>query len=95
MTAFAELDGLTTEQLRVRAFAAARDKHDLKFFWNLIQILPHADDTERLDVSTGSYGASIEDVIDLWREFTGHDYGDQEPVIRAAFIEYLQKVNKP
>jgi len=27
----------------------------------------------------------------LWRELTGHGYGDQEPLVRAAFIDYLQK----
>lgn len=89
MPDFAELDALSTEQLRVQAFAAARKRRDVGFFWNLIKILPHADDAERLDASTGAYGASIEDAIDLWREFTGHDYGSQEPVIRAAFVSYL------
>jgi hypothetical protein len=86
---FVQLDGLSTEELRREAFKLARDRHDGRFFWDLFQHLPHADEAERVDGSTGSIGASIEDAIGLWREFTGHDYGDQEPVIRAAFIDYL------
>ncbi len=86
---FAELDELTTEDLRQRAFQLARERHDGRFFWDLFRHLPHADEAERVDGSTGSIGASIEDAIGLWREFTGHDYGEQEPVIRAAFIDYL------
>jgi hypothetical protein len=88
---FAELDELSTEELRQRAFQLARERRDGRFFWDLFRHLPHADEAERVDGSTGSFGASIEDAIGLWREFTGHDYGDQEPVIRAAFIDYLLK----
>jgi hypothetical protein len=89
MTAFAELDRLSTEELRQEAFQRARDRRDPGFFWDLFRHLPHADEAERVDGSTGSFGASIEDAIGLWREFTGHDYGDQESVIRAKFIDYL------
>jgi hypothetical protein len=89
MTAFAELDRLSTEELRQEAFRRARDNRDPGFFWDLFRHLPHADEAERVDGSTGSFGASIEDAIGLWREFTGHDYGDQESVIRAKFIDYL------
>ncbi len=88
---FAELDALTTEELRQQAFQLARAHRDGRFFWELFRHLPHADEAERMDGSTGAFGASIEDAIGLWREFTGHDYGDQEVVIRAAFIDYLIK----
>lgn len=86
---FAQLDALSTEQLRDRAFASARGRGDLRFFWQLFRHLPHADDTESLDGSTGSFGATVDDAVGLWREFTGHAYGEQEPVIRAAFVDYL------
>jgi hypothetical protein len=86
-----ELAALSTEQLRDRAFTVARKRHDLRFFWELTQHLPHADDTESVDGSTGSIGTSIEDAVGLWRELTGHEYGEKEPVIRAAFIDYLQR----
>jgi hypothetical protein len=85
----AELDTLSTEELRKRAFARAIDRRDLGFFWSLLRHLPHADDTEELDASLGAVGASVDDAVALWREFTGHGYGDAEPLLRAAFIDYL------
>ncbi len=85
----AELDALSTEELRRRAFARAVERRDVGFFWSLLRHLPHADDTEELDASLGAVGASIEDAVALWREFTGHGYGDAEPLLRAAFIDYL------
>jgi hypothetical protein len=86
---FAELDKLSTEELRERAFALARDRRDVGFFWSVVRHLPHADDAEELDGSLGSYGASVDDAVALWRELTGHGYGEAEPLLRAAFIDYL------
>jgi hypothetical protein len=88
---FADLDALSTEELRERAFDLARKRRDLSFFWSVFQHLPHADDAEGLDASLGAYGASVEDAVSLWREFTGHEYGEAEPILRAAFIDYLMK----
>lgn len=85
----ADLDSLPTEELRQRAFALAVKNHDVGFFWSILRHLPHADDTESLDASLGAVGASINDVIALWREFTGHGYGEAEPLLRAAFVDYL------
>jgi hypothetical protein len=87
----AELAILPTEELRKRAFALARERRDLRFFWSVLQHLPHADDAEELDASLGAVGASIDDAVGLWREFTGRGgYGDAEPLLRAAFIDYLR-----
>ena len=87
---FANLDQLSTEELRERAFHRARDRHDIKFFWSVLRHLPHADDPEG-DASLGAYGASIDEAVALWREFTGHGLGENEPLLRAAFIDYLIK----
>jgi hypothetical protein len=87
----AELDALSTEELRERAFHQARERHDIGFFVNIIRHLPHADDAESVDGSLGSVGAEISDLVSMWREFTGHGYGDAEPLLRAAFIDYLMK----
>ena len=86
----AELDTLSTEELRKRAFARARERRDVGFFWSVLRHLPHADDTEELDASLGAVGASIDDAVALWREFTGQGYGDREPLLRAAFVDYLR-----
>ncbi|HET6213686.1 MAG TPA: hypothetical protein VFE14_12555 [Micromonosporaceae bacterium] len=86
---FAELDALSTEELRERAFDLARERRDVSFFWSVLQHLPHADDAEGLDASMGAYGASVDDAVALWREFEGDDLGETEPLLRAAFIDYL------
>jgi hypothetical protein len=88
--AVADLEALSTEELRKMAFARALHHADVRFFWDVLRHLPHADDAESLDGSLGSVGASIDDAVALWRELSGHGYGDAEPLLRAAFIEYLR-----
>jgi hypothetical protein len=88
---FAELDALPTERLRERAFARARERRDLGFFWSVLKHLPDADEAAELDGAPNSIGPTIDEAMALWRELTGHGYGDQEPLLRAAFIDYLQK----
>jgi hypothetical protein len=85
---FAELDALSTEELRERAFDRARDRHDLRFFWSLFEHLPVSEDG-----TDGSLGiqSTVDDAIALWKESTGHEYGDREPLIRAVFIDYILK----
>jgi hypothetical protein len=86
----AELDSLPTEELRERAFAKARQRRDLGFFWSLFTHVPHGgDDTS--DGWLGSVAATIDDAVALWREVTDHEYGQAEPLVRAAFIDYLLK----
>jgi hypothetical protein len=87
----ADFDALSTEELRKLAFARAFRHADVGFFWDVVRHLPHADDAESLDGSLGSVGASIDDAVALWRELTGHGYGDAEPLLRAHFIDYLSK----
>jgi hypothetical protein len=88
---FAELDALPTEQLRERAFALARSRHDVAFFWSVVKHLPDADDAAELDGAVNSIGPTIDEAVALWRELGGRGYGEQEPLLRAAFIDYLQK----
>ncbi|HET9516384.1 MAG TPA: hypothetical protein VFO77_01530 [Actinoplanes sp.] len=90
-TSFAELDALATEQLRERAFAVARQRRDIGFFWSVLRHLPDADDAATLDGSPNSVGPTVDEAVALWRELTGHGYGEQEPLLRAAFIDYLQR----
>jgi hypothetical protein len=88
---FDELDALPTEQLRERAFAQARHRHDLGFFLDLFRHLPGADTYD--EGGDGSLGlqAGVDEAVALWRELRGHGYGDEEPLIRARFIDYLLK----
>lgn len=87
---FAELDALPTEELRERAFAAARRRRDVGFFFSVLRHLPDADEAATLDGSPNSVGPTIDEAVALWRELTGHGYGEQEPLLRAKFIDYLQ-----
>ena len=89
---FAELDALPTEELREQAFALARKHRDVSFFWSVLKHLPNSDEASELDGAPNSIGPTVEEAIALWREFEGHvSYGEQEPLLRAAFIDYLQK----
>ena len=88
---FAELDALPTEELRERAFTVARHHHDIGFFWSVFKHLPDSDEASELDGAPNSIGPAIDEAVALFRELEGHGYGDQEPLLRAAFIDYLQK----
>ena len=88
---FAELDALPTEKLRERAFAKARDKHDVRFFWSVFKHLPDADEAAGLDGAPNSIGPTVDEAVALFRELEGRNLGEQEPLLRAAFIDYLQK----
>lgn len=84
-----DLDTLSTEELRQRAFALARRRRDLGFLWDLFTHVPRHHD-EGHDGWLGSLTVSFEDAASLWREVTGHRYGEAEPVVRAKFIDYLR-----
>jgi hypothetical protein len=89
---FAELDALSTEELRERAFARARRRMDVGFFWSVLRHLPDADEAGSLDGAPNTVGPTIDEAVALWREFTGHGYDpESEPLLRAAFIDYLLK----
>ncbi|HEX5596256.1 MAG TPA: hypothetical protein VFX61_09610 [Micromonosporaceae bacterium] len=88
---FADLDALSTEELRERAFAVARDRRDVEFFWSVLRHLPDADEAAMLDGAPNSVGPTIDEAAALWREMTGHGYGELEPLLRAAFLDYLLK----
>ncbi|HVE98326.1 MAG TPA: hypothetical protein VNA12_04020 [Mycobacteriales bacterium] len=90
MASSAELDALDTETLRTRAFELARSRHDLRFFWDLAKHVPAAAGAAADDGFTAP-GASISDLIELFRELRGEHLGDAEPMIRAHFIDYLAR----
>ena len=88
---FAELDQLPTDELRQRAFAVARERHDVRFFWSVLRHLPNADEAAALDGAPNSVGPTVDEAAALWRELTGHGYEESAPLLRAAFIDYLMK----
>lgn len=84
-----DLDALTTEQLRQQAFEHARAEHDLGFFWDLVKHLRSTRNFAAEDGSSGSLTGSLAEAVELARELMGKDYGDDEPLLRARFIDYL------
>lgn len=85
-----DLDDLTTEQLREQAFDKARKAHDLRFFWDLARHLRASHNIAGEDGSSGAITGTLVELYDLARELTGHELGDDEPLVRARFLEYLR-----
>jgi hypothetical protein len=88
---FAELDALSTHDLRERAFAVAERRHDLGFFWDLTKHLRATEDIASDDGSAGGLGESVTGAVELVSELLGHHDDSLDPMIRAHFIDYLQK----
>lgn len=86
---FAELDALTTDELRGKAFAKAEHKHDVRFFWDLAKHLRASGEVGGDDGSAGGLGESITGLVDLVNELIGHHDGSLEPMMRARYIDYL------
>ena len=89
---FAQLDALTTEELRQRAFARAEHKHDVGFFWDVVKHLPESGALASEDGSLGNITGSIVETVQMARDlFGGHldNLGAAEPLLRAKFIDYL------
>jgi len=86
-----ELDRLSTEELRQKAFDRAESRRDVGFFWDLIRHLPPTETVGSEDGSSGHITGGIAEVVEAVRELFGHGLGDVEPLVRARFIDYLRK----
>jgi hypothetical protein len=86
-----ELDALSTEQLRRRAFDLAEHRHDVGFFWDLIRHLPPTGGVASEDASAGNITGGIAEALEAVRELFGRGLGDAEPLVRQRFIDYLRK----
>jgi len=86
---FTELDALSTQELRQRAFAAAEHRRDVGFFWDLVKHLRGSEEFGSDDGSAGGLGESISGVIDVANELLGRHDGSLEPLLRARYIDYL------
>ena len=84
----AELEALSTDDLRHQAFRVAERRLDVGFFWDLVKHLPASGEVAR-DDSFSSAAAGISDLIELFRQFGGNNLGDAEPLIRAKFVDYV------
>jgi hypothetical protein len=87
----ADLEALSTPELRERAFAAAEHHHDAGFFWDLVKHLRATESLGSDDGSAGGIGESISGAINLVTELLGKHEGSLEPLLRARYIDYLSK----
>lgn len=85
-----DLDQLTTEELRRRAFDKAQTAHDVHFFWDLAKHMRGSRAIAGEDGSTGGITGTITELVDLARELMGKDLGGDEPLLRARFLDYLR-----
>lgn len=86
-----ELDTLSTEELRRRAFDQAEQQRDVGFFWDLLKHLRASQEVATEDGSSGNITGSITDTVEVIRELTSGGFGDEEPLMRARFIDYLRR----
>ena len=65
-----DLEGLTTEELRHRAFELAEHKHDVHFFWDLVKHMKASRDIASEDASSGNLTGSIAETLmrACWKE---------------------------
>ena len=86
-----QLESLTTEQLRQRAFDKAEKAKDVGFFWDLVKHMRASSTIAGEDGSSGAITGSITELVHLVRELMGKEsFGDDEPLLRARFVDYLQ-----
>jgi len=87
-----DLDTLSTEELRQRAFEKAERDKDRGFFWELARHMRGAHAIAGEDGSSGSITGSITEAVHVVRELMGKEpLGDDEPLLRARFIDYLRE----
>jgi hypothetical protein len=84
---FDELEALPTVELRHRAFHLARQRHDIGFFWELMKMIPAADQAEgRPD----KLATEVESMHTWLGDYLTPDRGVLE-AMRPVFIDYLSK----
>jgi hypothetical protein len=83
-----ELEALSTEELRAKAFSVAEHRLDVGFFWDLLKHLPASGDVAGDDSFSGP-SATISDLVELFRELRGDHQGETEPLFRAKYLDYL------
>ena len=89
------LEELPYDELRERAFAIAEDRHDIGFFFDLLNHTSALNATASEGGSLGEIGGSITETIAATRAVFGSDgVGDLEPLFRARFATYIRDHSK-
>ena len=91
MTTPDDLESLSTDELRRKAFSQAEERHDVGFFWEVATHLKAAHAIAGEDGSSGAITGTIAEAVAIVRELSGRTpLGDDEPLLRARFLDYLR-----
>jgi hypothetical protein len=86
------LDDLSYEELREKAFSIAEHRLDIGFF---VDLMSHTSAIATVADEGGSLGdisGSLVETIRAARQiFGGESLGEQEPLFRARYIEYIRE----
>jgi hypothetical protein len=82
-----ELDRLSSHELRERAMRLARHRLDVRFFWNLVETIPAAEEAE------GRPDKLATDVEAMWTWVDDLLHPDEatEEALRPVFLQYLRE----
>jgi hypothetical protein len=84
---FEDLNQLSSTELRHRAFKLARERHDAKFFWNVMKMIPASESAEgQEDLHVAEVEATRLWLLEFFRP--GHHLEDS---MRPIFIDYLEQ----
>lgn len=83
-----DLDRLSSSELHDLAVRHARRHLDVKFFWELLQVLPAAEasagELEEADADVQRMSAHIDDITDSGR-------GEVADLLRPFYLDYLRR----
>lgn len=86
-----DLETLSTDELRSRAFDKAGHDHDAGFVWSVARHLRGARAIAAEDGSAGAITGSITEAVQIVQELRGKEpLGEDEPLLRAKFLDYLR-----
>ena len=87
MTDHDGLDNLSSEELHDLAVTRAKRHLDVKFFWELVRLLPTAEaaagDLEQAETDVMRLSAHLDDVADAGK-------GEVADLLRPFYLEYLR-----
>jgi hypothetical protein len=91
MATIEELDALSTEDLRKRAFDLAKRRLDVGFFWNLLEAVPAveaaAGHQSEAEADILSFAQRVEDLI-------RPDTSEEVEAFRPIYVDYLLEHEK-
>lgn len=86
MPTFEELNRLSSAELHHRAIETAKHRHDIAFFWHLVEYIPEA---EAISGDLREADAEVERPAAWLHEFASSG-GKLDDALRPVYIDYLQ-----